>query len=133
VATPEQLAIREYNVSAYCFDASWLWSALQRIPVSPKGEYYLTDAIGLAVAAGFPVESLVLDDPDEAIGLNTRVHLAEAELVMRRRINEGWMLAGLRLLTHNDTYIEAEVRIGRDSCDPAQHAPARPNRDRRGL
>ena len=36
-ATPEQLKIREYNVSAYCFDAEWLWKALEQIPVSPKG------------------------------------------------------------------------------------------------
>ena len=51
-ATPEQLAIREYNVSAYCFAADWLWSALDKIPVSPKGEYYLTDVVGLALAEG---------------------------------------------------------------------------------
>ncbi len=38
-ATPEQLEIREYNVSAYCFDAVWLWKALEQIPVSPKGGY----------------------------------------------------------------------------------------------
>jgi bifunctional UDP-N-acetylglucosamine pyrophosphorylase / glucosamine-1-phosphate N-acetyltransferase len=87
-ATPEQLAIREYNVGAYCFSGDWLWSALGEIPVSPKGEYYLTDLVGLAVAGGFALESLVMADPDEAIGLNTRVHLAEAEKVMRKRINE---------------------------------------------
>ena len=115
VATPEQLAIREYNVSAYCFNAAWLWSALERIPVSPKGEYYLTDVIGLAVEAGFPVESLVLEDPDEAVGLNTRVHLAEAEQVLRKRINEGWMLGGVTIVDPQRTYIEADVRIGRDT------------------
>ena len=114
-ATPEQLAIREYNVSAYCFDADWLWSALGRIPVSPKGEYYLTDVVSLAVEAGFPVESLILDDPDEAIGLNNRVHLAEAEKVMRKRVNEDWMLAGVTILDPERTYIEAGVRIGRDT------------------
>jgi bifunctional UDP-N-acetylglucosamine pyrophosphorylase/glucosamine-1-phosphate N-acetyltransferase len=115
VATPEQLAIREYNVSAYCFNADWLWEALGRIPVSPKGEYYLTDVVSLAVEAGYPVESLVLDDPDEAIGLNTRLHLAEAEQVMRKRVNEGWMLAGVTILDPERTYIDAEVRIGRDT------------------
>jgi bifunctional UDP-N-acetylglucosamine pyrophosphorylase/glucosamine-1-phosphate N-acetyltransferase len=114
-ATPEQLAIREYNVSAYCFDADWLWSALARIPVSPKGEYYLTDVISLAVVGGFPVESLVLEDPDEAIGLNNRLHLAEAEKVMRKRVNEAWMLAGVTILDPERTYIEAGVRIGRDT------------------
>lgn len=115
VATPGQLAIREYNVSAYCFDADWLWSALQQIPLSPKGEYYLTDVVGLAVAAGFQVESLVLDDPDEAVGLNTRVHLAAAEKMMRKRINEGWMLAGVTIVNPETTYIEADVHIGRDT------------------
>ena len=114
-ATPEQLAIREYNVSAYCFDAEWLWSALARIPVSPKGEYYLTDTVSLAVEASFPVDALVLDDPDEAIGLNNRLHLAEAEKVMRKRVNAGWMLAGVTILDPDRTYIDAEVRIGRDT------------------
>ena len=42
VATPDQLAIREYNVSAYCFDAEWLWDALVRIPVSNIGDISLT-------------------------------------------------------------------------------------------
>lgn len=114
-ATPEQLAIREYNVSAYCFDADWLWSALERIPVSPNGEYYLTDVVALAVDSGFPVESLVLDDPDEAIGLNNRVHLAAAEKIMRKRINESWMLAGVTIVDPETTYIEVDVRIGRDT------------------
>ena len=114
-ATPEQLAICEYNVSAYCFDAKWLWSALGRMPVSPKGEYYLTDVVELAVTTGYSVESLVLDDPNEAIGLNTRIHLAEAEQVMRQRINQGWMLAGVTIVDPHTTYIEAEVQIGRDT------------------
>jgi len=114
-ATPEQIAIREYNVGSYCFSSDWLWSALGEIPVSPKGEYYLTDLVGLAVSAGFALESLVLDDPDEAIGLNTRVHLAEAEKVMRKRINENWMLAGVTITDPETTYIDADVRIGQDS------------------
>jgi bifunctional UDP-N-acetylglucosamine pyrophosphorylase / glucosamine-1-phosphate N-acetyltransferase len=115
VATPEQLAIREYNVSAYCFDADWLWPALAQIPISPKGEYYLTDVVGLAVDAGFPVESLVLDDPTEAIGLNNRVHLATAEKMIRQRINQYWMLAGVTIINPDETYIEADVKIGSDT------------------
>ena len=114
-ATPEQLAIREYNVSAYCFKADWLWGALDKIPVSPKGEYYLTDVVGLAVAEGFAVQSLVLDDPAEAIGINSRVHLATAEKILRRRINEKWMVEGVTLIDPDTTYIEAGVNIGRDT------------------
>ncbi len=114
-ATPEQLEIREYNVSAYCFAAEWLWPALERIPLSAKGEYYLTDVVGLAVADGLTVDAMVLDDPAEAVGPNDRVDLAAAEKVMRRRINEKWMLAGVTIINPDATYIEPEVQIGQDT------------------
>jgi bifunctional UDP-N-acetylglucosamine pyrophosphorylase/glucosamine-1-phosphate N-acetyltransferase len=114
-ATPEQMEIREYNVSAYCFDAEWLWPTLERIPLSPKGEYYLTDVVGLAVGDGLTVDALVLEDPAEAVGPNDRVDLAAAEKEMRRRINEKWMLAGVTIINPDATYIESEVEIGRDT------------------
>ncbi len=114
-ATEEQLAIRELNVSLYCFRADWLWQALQRVPLSPKGEYYLTDVIGLAVTDGLTVQAVQLENSDEAIGINTRVHLAEAELLLRQRINRSWMLAGVTIIDPTTTYIEPEVRIGQDT------------------
>ena len=114
-ATPEQLAIRELNASIYCFSADWLWPALHRIPLSPKGEYYLTDLVGLAVADGLPVQALVAEDVTEMIGVNTRVHLAEAEALLRRRINQKWMLQGVTLINPEATYIEPGVTIGRDT------------------
>ena len=114
-ASPEQLTIRELNASVYCFSADWLWPALPRIPLSPKGEYYLTDLIGLAVADGLPVQALVADDPAEMIGINTRVHLAEAEALLRRRINQHWMLQGVTLVNPEATYIEPGVTIGQDT------------------
>lgn len=114
-ATPEQMMICEYNVSAYCFEADWLWEALERIPLSPKGEYYLTDVVGLAIQDGFQVESLVLSDPDEAVGPNDRVDLAAADKVMRQRINKQWMLSGVTIVNPDATYIEPEVTIGQDT------------------
>jgi bifunctional UDP-N-acetylglucosamine pyrophosphorylase/glucosamine-1-phosphate N-acetyltransferase len=114
-ATPQQLAIRELNVGAYCFRAGWLWQALRRVPLSPKGEYYLTDVVGIAVADGLKVQALVLPNPDEAIGINTRVHLAEAEAILRRRTNQAWMSAGVTMIDPETTYIEADVTIGGDT------------------
>jgi bifunctional UDP-N-acetylglucosamine pyrophosphorylase/glucosamine-1-phosphate N-acetyltransferase len=110
-ATPEQLAIREYNVSAYCFDADWIWPALKRIKVSPKGEYYLTDVVELAYRDGLRVAVFQMDDPEEAIGINTQVHLAEAERILRRRINQHWMLAGVTMIDPLTTYVEAGVSL----------------------
>ena len=82
-ATAQQLALKELNVGAYCFDADWLWRALPRIQLSPKGEYYLTDTVELAVQDNLPVQAIVMDDFGETIGVNTRIHLAEAEAAMR--------------------------------------------------
>ncbi len=115
VATQEQLALRELNVGVYCFDAAWLWEALPRIPVSPKGEYFLTDLLSSAVVAGKMVKTVSLADPDEAIGINNRIHLAEAEAALRKRVNNHWMLGGVTILDPATTYIETTVTIGQDS------------------
>jgi bifunctional UDP-N-acetylglucosamine pyrophosphorylase/glucosamine-1-phosphate N-acetyltransferase len=116
VATPKQKAIKELNVGAYCFSADWLWDALRRIEKNPrKGEYYLTDTIELAVKDGLPVQALVHDDARETIGINTRVHLAEADTAMRQRINRDLMLAGVSMIDPASIYIEAGVTIGKDT------------------
>jgi bifunctional UDP-N-acetylglucosamine pyrophosphorylase/glucosamine-1-phosphate N-acetyltransferase len=116
VATPEQLAICELNAGVYCFDARWLWEHVGQIPLSlPKEEYYLTDLVGMAVDQGLEVETVIAGDPVEALGINTRVHLAEAETVLRRRINERWMLSGVTIVDPATTYVEPDVTIGRDT------------------
>jgi bifunctional UDP-N-acetylglucosamine pyrophosphorylase/glucosamine-1-phosphate N-acetyltransferase len=114
-ATPQVLALQELNTSVYCFTADWLWKALPRIPLSPKGEYYLTDLVGIAVADGLAVQAVSVADPSEAIGINTRIHLAEAEAILRQRINQAWMLAGVSLIDPHTTYIEPDVVIGQDT------------------
>ncbi|MDO9088238.1 MAG: bifunctional UDP-N-acetylglucosamine diphosphorylase/glucosamine-1-phosphate N-acetyltransferase GlmU [Anaerolineaceae bacterium] len=113
--TPEQLAIRELNVGAYCFKTKWLWQALQRLPLSPKGEYYLTDVVGIAVEDGFRVAAITMKDNREALGINTRVQLAEAEAFMRKRILEKLMLDGVTVIDPASTYVEETVKIGMDT------------------
>ncbi len=116
VATPEQQRIKELNVGAYCFKADWLWEALHRIPKNEKkGEYYLTDVVELAVKDNLPVQAVVHDDFSETIGINTRVHLAEAEAAMRTRINREHMLNGVSMTDPASTYIDAGVKIGKDT------------------
>lgn len=116
VATPEQQQIRELNVGAYCFDAEWLWEALKRIERNPKkGEYYLTDVVEMAVKGNLPVQAVVHDDFLETIGINTRVHLSEAEAALRMHINREHMLNGVSMMDPASTYIDVGVRIGRDT------------------
>jgi bifunctional UDP-N-acetylglucosamine pyrophosphorylase/glucosamine-1-phosphate N-acetyltransferase len=114
-AAPDQLAIHELNAGVYCFSSSWLWDSLRRIPLSPKGEYYLPDLVAIAVQDGLFVNAITIEDPHELLGINTRVHLAEAEAAMRARINRAWMLAGVTIVDPLSTYIEAGVTIGQDT------------------
>ena len=114
-ATPEQLLIEECNVGAYCFKSSWMWEVLKRIKLSPKGEYYLTDLVGVAVLERKQVRTIPLADTDEALGINNRVHLAEAESIVRRRLNREYLLTGVSMTDPNLVYIEPGVKIGKDT------------------
>ncbi len=113
--TPPQLQITELNPGLYCYDADWLWRSLDEITVSPKGEYYLTDLVAIAVSQGRQVLAHKVSDPVEMLGINTRVHLAEAEAVLRARINRRWMEAGVSMTDPATTYIDDTVQIGRDT------------------
>ncbi len=113
-ATLEQLKIKECNVGLYCFKSDWLWTALKRIKISPKGEYYLTDLVELANEDHLPVKAVVLEDTEEALGVNNRVHLSEASLIIQKRINHKWMLAGVSMIDPATVFIDEKVSIGRD-------------------
>jgi bifunctional UDP-N-acetylglucosamine pyrophosphorylase/glucosamine-1-phosphate N-acetyltransferase len=114
-ATPEQISIQELNPGVYCFRAAWLWPALKRIALSPKGEYYLTDLVGMAVTEGHAIQTLSMEDPNEVIGINTRLHLAQANALLSQRINRQWMLAGVTMIDPISTYIEPGVTLGQDT------------------
>ena len=115
-ATPETAAIREFNTGICVFDADTLWTLLEQVQPSPvKGELYLTDCVALAAQAGMTIATLPVADPTEALGINTRVDLATAEAVLRQRINERWMLAGVTLADPATTYIGPDITIGRDT------------------
>lgn len=114
-ATPEQLRINELNAGVYCFDSRWLWPALKQIKISTKGEYYLTDLLQIAVEQGKPVKVHTAGDASEALGINTRVHLAEAGNVLRQRVNTALMLSGVTITDPASTFIEPGVQIGQDT------------------
>lgn len=115
VATAEQLQIKEYNAGIYCFKADWLWGALKKVKNSPVGEYFLTDLLEIAVQEKKTVRVITLDDANEAIGINNRIHFAEVEKIMRQRINEKLMLSGVTMIDPDRVYIETGVKIGQDT------------------
>jgi bifunctional UDP-N-acetylglucosamine pyrophosphorylase/glucosamine-1-phosphate N-acetyltransferase len=113
---PEILAIREINTGAYCFDASFLKTALAKIPKSPvTGEIYLTDLIHIAREQGRGVEALIDPDWEALLGINSRAELAGATATVKRRINARHLDQGVSLMDPEATYIESHVRIGKDT------------------
>jgi bifunctional UDP-N-acetylglucosamine pyrophosphorylase/glucosamine-1-phosphate N-acetyltransferase len=115
-ASEEIKQIREINSSIYVFRAAALWPALERLePKNVQGELYLTDAIEHVGAAGGRVVAHVAADYRETDGVNTRVELAHAAAVLRDRINEGHMLAGVTIVDPQTTWIEPHVEIEPDA------------------
>ncbi len=88
-ATPEQLAVREVNVGAYCFDATALMGALDRLgSANTQDEYYLTDVVGILAGDGSLVETVVTDNLEETLGINDPEHLDFAEKLRHIRYAE---------------------------------------------
>ena len=108
--------IKEINAGTYCFDNEKLFHALNQVTNdNAQQEYYLTDVIRILKQQGFGIEAYCTDDPDEVIGVNDRVNLAEAERLMQSRINEQHMRGGVSFIDPAQTYIEKNVTIGADT------------------
>ncbi|MBI2908390.1 MAG: bifunctional UDP-N-acetylglucosamine diphosphorylase/glucosamine-1-phosphate N-acetyltransferase GlmU [Chloroflexi bacterium] len=114
-AAPSEKALCEVNSGVYCFGATWLWPNLERLRRSGSGELYLTDLIGLAARSGQKVEGVVVQDADEVMGINNRVHLAAAEGVVQQRTREKLMLEGVTLVDPASAFIDATARIAPDT------------------
>jgi len=113
-ATREQQQIDEVNSGVYCFTSTWLWPALHNLPRHSSDEYYLTDLVRIAASQGLEIAT-VIGKLEETIGINDRVQLAAAEQLLRRRILERHMYAGVTIIDPATTYIDAKVTIGLDT------------------
>ncbi len=115
-ATPEERAVRELNSSIYVFRAPALWAALERLtPQNAQGELYLTDTIEHILAAGGTAAAYRSPDPRAPEGVNTRADLAAAAAVLRDRVNEVHMLAGVTIVDPATTWIDPEVELEADA------------------
>ncbi|SMB89886.1 bifunctional UDP-N-acetylglucosamine diphosphorylase/glucosamine-1-phosphate N-acetyltransferase GlmU [Deinococcus hopiensis] len=113
-ATPEERAVREFNSGVYVMDSRAPELARRITNENAAGEYYLTDLLALYRAEGDPVRAFQLADADEVMGANDRTGLAEAEAILRRRINTAHMKAGVTLQDPESVRIEDTVTLGRD-------------------
>lgn len=115
-ASEAERTVKEINTGTYCFDNKALFDALKNVSnENVQGEYYLPDVIEILKAAGETISAYQTDSFDETLGVNDRVALSEAERLMRARINERHMRAGVTIVDPQNTYIGPDVSIGSDT------------------
>lgn len=111
-----QKEIKEINTGIMCFDAIELTKALRRVkPQNQKKEYYLTDVIGIFHGQSRLIESVNLKDINEALGVNSRVDLAQANGIMQKIINKKLMEEGVTIVDPSSTFINYGTKIGPDT------------------
>jgi len=115
-ATPQQKSIQVINSGIYCFEAQLLWRHIVELRPNPaSGELYLTDMAEILTRHGHRVGALHIDDPDELLGINTRVELADADRVLRERKCRELMLAGVTIERPETVTIDTHVQVGADT------------------
>lgn len=111
----EELLLKEVNAGMYMFDVKELLLALDLLKNdNAQGEYYLTDVIEIMKSRNLKIGASITEF-DETRGVNSRGQLAEAEAILRKRINAFHMENGVTLIDPNATYIGADVEIGNDT------------------
>lgn len=115
-ATEEERKITEVNSGTYLIDIEKLLSCADSLTSNnAQNEYYLTDFVEIFRNCGYKVGAYRTDDSDIVLGVNTRVDLAKINRVMQRKINEKLMLSGVTIIDPENTYIEKDVIIGKDT------------------
>ncbi|MDO8536141.1 MAG: NTP transferase domain-containing protein [Candidatus Omnitrophota bacterium] len=108
--------IREINVGTCIFKSVDLLAALKNIGCdNSKKEYYLTDAVKILSARAKRIESVAMENLDEMIGVNSRIELAQATGIMKKRVAEELMSSGVTIQDPATTTIYPDVKIGKDT------------------
>lgn len=112
----EQKLIKEINSGTYCFNWNHLESALKQItPQNAQGEYYLTDVIKIFSSNNLKMKTFCTKNIEEVLGVNDRVALSEMSKILRKKINTKHQVNGVTIIDPDNTYIDSDVIIGRDS------------------
>ena len=115
-ATPEQRAIGEINSGIYAFAAAPLFEALRSIgSANAQGEYYLPDLVRIYRERGLTVETVMLEDAREILGVNSRRELADVTAILKTTRNEELMAAGVSIVDPGSAWIGPDVVVGRDT------------------
>ena len=110
-----QREIIEVNSGVYAFDGQKLAAAIKELKSdNSQGELYLTDVIEILRNGGAKIAAVLIDDFIEILGVNDRVQLAESASLLRDRINEDLMRAGVTIVDPLSTWVDATAQVAQD-------------------
>ena len=113
-ASSSELLITEVNSGVYAFDAKSLRESLAKLTTdNSQGEQYLTDVLGILRSEG-QVVSAVATSEENILGVNDRRQLADAGAILRSRINNEWMMAGVTMVDPNSVWIDRTAVLESD-------------------
>ena len=115
LATADEKLLPESNLGAYAVDLAWLRTAIRKLSANETGETFFTDIVAVAIAEGRRVAAFRTPDPTEGLGVNTKIELAAAEAVLRRRIRDGLMLGGVTFHDPDSSTVDPTVRVAADA------------------
>jgi bifunctional UDP-N-acetylglucosamine pyrophosphorylase/glucosamine-1-phosphate N-acetyltransferase len=113
-ASAEELKIDLCNSGVMAVDGALLWELLDKVDnKNAKGEYYLTDIVGLArkkkLRCGY------IEAPEEQLlGVNDRIDLAKAEASLQDRLRRAAMASGVTMTDPATVFLSADTRLGKD-------------------
>lgn len=114
-ATAEQRAIREVWPGVIVLDRGAFEVAEGLRNDNAAGEFYLTQMVSLYREAGKPVNAFKgNDDMRLLVGVNSRAELARAEALLRRRVRDRWLAAGVTMMLPESTIIDDTVSLASD-------------------
>ena len=115
-ASEDEKRIDEVNAGIYVFNGEHLFDHLRNLSTdNAQGEYYLTDLLAILRDAGQRVGAMVVRDPTEVIGVNSRGELAQVEAEIQRRVVAKLMADGVTFRNPSTVVIDSTVRIGADT------------------
>ncbi|MFM0388565.1 bifunctional UDP-N-acetylglucosamine diphosphorylase/glucosamine-1-phosphate N-acetyltransferase GlmU [Paraburkholderia dipogonis] len=114
-ATPEQLKIAEINTGIIVAPTERLggWLAALKND-NAQGEFYLTDAVEMAIEAGLEVVTTQPDEEWETLGVNSKQQLAELERIHQHNVAETLLVAGVTLADPARLDVRGTLECGRD-------------------
>jgi bifunctional UDP-N-acetylglucosamine pyrophosphorylase/glucosamine-1-phosphate N-acetyltransferase len=114
-AGPEEKAVCEINTGVLVCPAAKLKRWLDNLGNdNVQGEYYLTDAVALAVNDGVTVHGIKADSYVEVMGINDKKQLAEVERALQARLVDALMKEGVGFADPARVDIRGTLKCGKD-------------------